>query len=204
MGDLVRSVEAITGFTGRIDGLADQTNLLALNAAIEAARAGEAGRGFAVVAEEVRRLAEESSHAAGRIQSLVGELQGTAGAARRAASSIAGTLTRITADSEGAVSRLGETLRSVGELAEYVEESAGRTEGKSEQIRGLSGGLGEVRAETQETLDLIDAVHTAVEEIIRAGESVATGARELAETSERMRARIHSFRIASGEPSPES
>jgi len=67
--DSFRSVEEVTEMMAEV---ADRTNLLALNASIEAARAGDVGRGFAVVAQEVSKLAESSSHNAGRIASIVG------------------------------------------------------------------------------------------------------------------------------------
>lgn len=58
-----------------ITDISNQTNLLALNAAIEAARVGEQGRGFAVVASEVRKLAEQSGLSAGRIASMIHDIQ---------------------------------------------------------------------------------------------------------------------------------
>lgn len=73
--ELEKSMDEINKFLTTITQISDQTNLLALNAAIEAARAGDQGKGFAVVAEEVRKLAEQSSEAAGFIGTIINELK---------------------------------------------------------------------------------------------------------------------------------
>ncbi|GEM02263.1 methyl-accepting chemotaxis protein [Halolactibacillus halophilus] len=74
---LSTKIKETNSFSDSIIDISEQTNLLALNASIEAARAGEAGKGFAVVADEIRKLAENSNHAAENITTNLKEVNDT-------------------------------------------------------------------------------------------------------------------------------
>lgn len=72
--ELQESLQTVNSLLMGIQNIARQTNMLALNAAIEASRAGEQGKGFAIVADQIRRLAEQSSDIASRINKVTQQL----------------------------------------------------------------------------------------------------------------------------------
>ncbi|MCK8058006.1 MULTISPECIES: methyl-accepting chemotaxis protein [unclassified Fusibacter] len=74
---LTEQTEIVSTISETIQAIANQINLLALNASIEAARAGEHGRGFSVVAEEVRKLAEQTTHESTQIASSLQNIVST-------------------------------------------------------------------------------------------------------------------------------
>lgn len=68
---LGESSQEISDMVDLINDIAEQTNILALNAAIQASMAGESGHGFAIVADEVQHLAEKSTDATRKIETLI-------------------------------------------------------------------------------------------------------------------------------------
>lgn len=72
---LLKDMEEIQNFLGRINVIAFKSKLLSLNASIEAVRAGAHGKGFSVVADEIRGLSDNSQKTSDDIKQIVEKLE---------------------------------------------------------------------------------------------------------------------------------
>ncbi|WP_134684674.1 methyl-accepting chemotaxis protein [Brevibacillus migulae] len=168
--ELGRQMEKIGEITQLITTIARQTNLLALNAAIEAARAGEHGRGFAVVADEVRKLAEATSHAGEEIITVLAEIQKGANEAVLAMKSGVTTV----ADVDGFVDR----------SAKAFVEITGSVEGITSQIEEIYQASTTMKTEGSRAIGLMQKGNAVTAEIAGGMEMIASAAEEQTATLE--------------------
>lgn len=151
------AVEAMTEIANKISVIEDisrNTNMLALNAAIEAARAGEHGKGFAVVASEVRKLAEQSQHAAGEITELA---------------------QKTVVLSQGSGERLTTLVPDIEKTAELVEEI-------SVASREQQTGVGQITEAIVQLDQIIQNNASSSEKMALVSDDLATQAEELKNT----------------------
>jgi methyl-accepting chemotaxis protein len=182
--------QTIGEITDTITSIASQTNLLALNAAIEAARAGEAGRGFSVVADEIRKLAEQSQDAAGRIAALIGKIQGDTKQAVEAM----GKGRQQAVAASGIVQDTGDTFQKIVGLVTEAAEKAGYIAGS---IKEAAGNTEQVKAAVQQVEDQSrsvvadsETVSAATEEQSASIEEISAASRELAKMADKLQAAI--------------
>lgn len=160
LSEMAKNIEEIVQ---TISSIAEQTNLLALNAAIEAARAGEAGRGFAVVADEIRKLAEGSKMATGKISQILNQIRQGAQVAKAATAETARAIEKAMESSSKVKDKLLNILREV--------------EGMSSQIENLAATAQEQSAATQEMSSAMDLATRAITSIAQKVESATNASR---------------------------
>ncbi len=186
IGDLINSITSIS----------HQTHLLAINAAIEAARAGEEGQGFAVVADEVSRLADRVRGFAAQISRLSDELlSGSRGLADQAQRSA------IVAEEGG--KRVARTLSSfegiqahIRRTAEEAGEISRLTEAQKEAAEQVVGSLSRISMIAGRNVEGTEGTSAATRNQTVSMEEMARSARELADTSDRLRELVSIFKLA--------
>lgn len=161
LGNKSTEIEKIIGV---ITNIADQTNLLALNAAIEAARAGEHGKGFAVVADEVRKLAEQSAHAADQISGIIKDIQ---------------------QDIKASIQGMGEGMAAVKEGTDLTQQAGSSfsmistsVNGVFEQLQEVSEAIKNLNSESLKMVESIKVVNSISEEFSSSTQEVAAAAEE--------------------------
>lgn len=150
---LGESSQEIGDIVELINGIAEQTNILALNAAIQAASAGGAGRGFAVVADEVQRLAERSTNATRRIETLVDTIQADTSEAIESMESTTTEVVQGAKLAEDAGTALDQIENASQDLSNVIQKIAGEAQRQSQsaaEVATLMTSIREISVKTSE------------------------------------------------------
>jgi methyl-accepting chemotaxis protein len=178
LGEAGREIGNVVSFIAEIT---EQTNLLALNAAIEAARAGEHGRGFAVVADEVRKLAERTTDATGRIDDMIKTIQGEVD-----------RVVRLTRSGQEEMTQGLELANQAGEALKEIVEQTAQVGVYIDQIASASD---QQAATSAEIARIIEAVSSASQSSAEGIEQIAAVAEAMNELMAEMQRQVAQFHI---------
>lgn len=160
VSELMDNMDKINSSLINITTIAKQTNLLALNAAIEAARAGEAGRGFVVVADEIRKLAEMSTHTVEDIYEIMALMHSKTDVTHKKVS-----------DGKAAIESgnmvMGEVQESFAALEEYIEAINNRIVEEDSMVSDINTVFTDIIAQLK-NISAISADHAAATQEILA------------------------------------
>ncbi|NLO08417.1 MAG: methyl-accepting chemotaxis protein [Clostridiales bacterium] len=195
IGELEAQSQTIGSFVNTINEIAEQTNLLSLNASIEAARAGDAGRGFAVVAQEIRKLADQTVDAAGRISSIVSMIQSKTRNTVNTAKEAENIVEMQTVSLNKSVELFSSINIQVINLINYLNSITIGIGGIEEAKEEFMGILEDITAVSQQTATSTEEVTATANNQIISVEKLSKSAVHLLQEARRLEHSIKKFQI---------
>lgn len=148
LADEMQVLQSASANIGEVVGLireiAERTRMLSLNSTIEAARAGEAGRGFAVVADEIRKLADQTTAATGRVADALDEVGQSVAGVTRQMQEVARQVERGGVAADSACKVFGNAEQSIATLIGRVKFIATDCEIQQQAAAKLADEAGEI------------------------------------------------------------
>ncbi len=189
----IRNVHRITEM---ITSVAEKTHLLSLNASIEAARAGDAGRGFSVVADEIRKLAESSSHSVEQIGGVMRQLETESvrisGFMREMGQEVSGGREDLSGISTS-LERIQGAVQEASRCSETIVTQAGVQVEKAEEMSGAFEDVAAVARENADsTTEMRASLHVqfqGIEDLVRQAANLLDMSAELGQVARRFRTR---------------
>lgn len=175
--------------------IGEQTNLLALNATIEAARAGDRGRTYMVVANEVRKLAEQSSHSADKIGNLINAIQDEAS---EAVQSMQRTKNEVIAgvNAVGDAGQLFEGIKeSVEEVAIHIEKVISSVNQMTIDAEAIQNTVQSVNHSAILSSSRSQNISAATEEQLASMEVISASTGELTQMAADLRSQLSYFKV---------
>ena len=178
--DLGKHSDEIFSIVQVIKGVADQTNLLALNAAIEAARAGEQGRGFAVVADEVRKLAESTTHSTQVIAGMIDKIR-------------VGTKDAV-GSMEVCVTEVNKGVELAGQAGEVITRISAGAQQVNHAVSDISGAIREQSIAISEVARNVERVAQMSDENYVTAQNAASSAHNLEDLAQGLESTVAKFK----------
>ncbi|MGQ0552489.1 MAG: methyl-accepting chemotaxis protein [Planctomycetota bacterium] len=167
--ELERRCAAIGGLLSVIDHLSNETNTLSMNATIQAAAAGASGRQFSAVASEIRKLADMALDSTKDIQLVIEQIQSssrmTLSATQDGCKEVDRCLNAFQ-DLERAFARILLWVEETTQSAQGIETSTAR---QSESLESVSQSLEALEQRARETSGNFHDVVDAADELAELG-----------------------------------